>query len=173
MHRKPRAGFTLAEVIVATALSTMIMAGLTSSYMFLVKSAFGMGNYVDMNMQARTALEIFARDVRATRSVTTMTATTYAGTVMKVGGTTASVTWTYSATNKTLTRTAGGARVMMNDVARFQFKYYNTVGNITASTSEAKKVQIDAEMIRYSVAIENTNQVVSARYTMRNRNVSF
>ena len=173
-HPKIRtSGFTLAEVIVATTLSAMILAGLTSSYVFFVKSSVGMSNYVDMNMQTRRALEMFGRDVRATRTVNTMTATTFSATTLTLTGT-ETIVWAFNSGAKTLTRQVGGgaAIAILNDVDSLTFKYYNTVGAITASVSEARKVQIDAEMLRTVIAIKNTNQVVSARFTMRNRNVS-
>ena len=50
--------------MMAVGLMAIILGSITTSYMFLVKSSIGMGNYVDMNAQSRNGLETFGRDAR-------------------------------------------------------------------------------------------------------------
>ena len=167
-----RKGFTLVEILIVVTLGSMIMAGVTSSYIFLFKSSIGMGNYVDMNQQSRFAMELFGRDVRNASEVYTMTSSVLS---IEVPSTTSSntVTYAYNAEAKTLTRTVGGvSRSILTDVNSLIFTYYNLKNVVAAGTVEAKKVQIEVEMIRKILTLENTNHVISSRYMMRNRRVT-
>ncbi len=62
-------GFTLAELLITMGLMGLIMTAILSSYIFITKSSMSMGNYAEMNEQARMAVEIFARDIRMTSDV--------------------------------------------------------------------------------------------------------
>ncbi len=66
----------------------------------------------------------------------------------------------------------GDSRDLLTDVNSLTLTYYNLLNVKAAGTVEAKKVQIEVEMIRRVLAIENTNHVISSRYMMRNRKVT-
>ena len=57
-------GFTLSEVIIAASISSVLMSGITSSYMFIFKSSLGASQYVEMSTQSRIGMERFGRDMR-------------------------------------------------------------------------------------------------------------
>ena len=170
----PKAGFTLAEVLIATSLTALLMAGMTSSFMFIVKSSFGMGNYVDMNNQSRNGLEKFGRDARMTISLRYISENTYYALCETAQGRTHVAYW-YDWSQNAFMRWeegAGAPQAVLKDVRELQFKYYNLAGNATTALLEAKQVQVDAGMVRHVFAVENTNHVISARFMMRNRDVA-
>ena len=164
-------GFTLVEIMVTLVLTMMVMAGLSSSYMFLIKSSISLGNYSDMNSQTRIGLEKFGRDIRMATNVVTMTATLIDFDIPKSGGGVTGIKYQYSSSNKTLSRiqagTGGGTQVILRDVQSFALKYTNHAGATSASTTFVKRVQLDLTMRRNVLALENTNHVISAHYMMR------
>ena len=161
-------------MLIATSLSLLIMAGMTSSYMFIVKSSFAMGNYVDMNNQSRTGLEKFGRDARMTISLRYISDNTYYALIETAQGR-KHVGYYYDWSQDAFMRWeegAGAPQAVLKDVRELKFVYYNLLGNETTALLEAKQVQVDAEMVRRVFAIENTNHVISARFMMRNREVA-
>jgi len=62
--RDPRSGFTLVELIVTMLVLSLISGAVFSAFLFFNKSGINLGNYVDMDQQARRALERFAVDAR-------------------------------------------------------------------------------------------------------------
>jgi Tfp pilus assembly protein PilW len=66
-----RAAFTLVEVMVSASLSSVLLAGVISSFLMIGRSGVNAQNYTDLEMQTRKALEIFSRDVRMANSVNT------------------------------------------------------------------------------------------------------
>ena len=125
--RAAKGGYTLAEVIIATSLTALIVGGLTSTFMFLMKSSVGIGNYVDMNVQSRMGLERFGREARMATSVRDMSAISFHIWVDTPSGI-MDVTYAYDAQNKTLTRTlvGGPALPILHDVTNLTFRY-NTI----------------------------------------------
>ncbi len=157
--------------MITLVLTTMIMAGLTSSYMFLMENSISLGNYSDMNFQTRIGLEKFGRDIRMATKVYTMTTTVVDIDIPKTGGGVTKIKYQYSSPNKTLSRiqlgTGGGTQVILRDVQSFALKYTDHAGATTASTTFVKRVQLDLEMRRNVLTLENTNHVISAHYMMR------
>src|SRR3954447_26985951 len=68
-RRRSGRGFTLVEVLIATGVSAILMAGVLSAFLMMGRSGANAYNYVGMESEARTALEYFAEDVRMTNSV--------------------------------------------------------------------------------------------------------
>ncbi|MBI5770185.1 MAG: prepilin-type N-terminal cleavage/methylation domain-containing protein [Verrucomicrobia bacterium] len=67
---KTRRGFTLAEVIVGSAIGAFILAGMLSTFLMLGRSGTNIVSYSTMDAQTRRALEEFAQDVRMASNIT-------------------------------------------------------------------------------------------------------
>ncbi|HRI81039.1 MAG TPA: prepilin-type N-terminal cleavage/methylation domain-containing protein, partial [Opitutaceae bacterium] len=65
-----RRGFTLVEVLIGATLSSFILAGVLSTFLFLGRSGANMQSYSDMESEARRGLELFAQDVRQASAIT-------------------------------------------------------------------------------------------------------
>lgn len=63
-HRGGLAAFSLAEVLVASALSAFVLVGILSVFLLLGRTGLNASAYAAMNAELRTAVERFNRDVR-------------------------------------------------------------------------------------------------------------
>lgn len=78
MRRYPiirRAGFTIVELIIALSLSTVVMIGVLSVYIFVARSytrtiGFGLPSEPTLESQGRRTLSTLARDVQMTSAIT-------------------------------------------------------------------------------------------------------
>src|SRR5690606_6046273 len=128
-------GFTLVEVMMASALSLMILAAVFATFLFLAKSSFRLGQYTDMETEARRALHQFSQDARQAdqASWTTENALT-----LTTGST--SITYAYNAAAKTFSRAENGADpvTLARGISTFSFKAYQRTGaEVPLSTSPA------------------------------------
>lgn len=185
--RRRTRGFTLVEVMIGAALSSFILAGVLSTFLFLGRSGANVQNYSDMEAQARKALEIFAEDVRQANAITwnsavSVTLTVNAANVVYEYVDTAAAT---SARPEGYYRTVSGSdRRLINGITAgtFAFKAYNVAGallpvdtsaNRTAANSSTKQLQISLECSRSNTTVVAvTNTVLSARFILRNKVVT-
>ena len=183
--RPCRTGFTLVEVLIGATLSSFILAGVLSTFVFLGRSGLNIQNYNDMESQARKALEIFAEDVRQASSITWVS-----GTSVRLVISTSTVNYSYDSTAKTFVRDAGLStqKILITGVTTFEFKGYTIIGipitdfstaaALTVANRSTKQLQISLEAARYldfasqrrNIAASNT--VLSARFILRNKIVT-
>lgn len=171
-------GFTLVEIMIGASLSTFILAGVLSTFLFLGRSGANVQNYNDMEAQARKALELFAED---TRQASAIVWTSNQSLTLTVNG--ASIVYAYSSGAKTFTRrTSTGAQTLVTGITSFAFKAYNITGSELGLSSAAllatagqatKQLQISLESARSSQTVTDaTNTVLSARFILRNKRVT-
>lgn len=180
-------GFTLVELLISTGLSAIVLAAVFSAVLMINRSGYLLNNYIEMEKQARNALETFAIDARMTEAVTW---------IRKSGGTdlvgitlippdNKTVTYLYNPTAGTLVRTDNTTHQSLTLVSGIQslsftaYKYKDgsppaaidpatTID--TLLKNDTKMVQISLSAIRTRSALADaTNNVVSARYVLRNK----
>jgi len=174
------AGFTLAEVMIAATLSTMVLAGVLSAFLFLARTSFRSSGYSEMEAEMRRGLDTFARD---TRNATDVHWTSAQSLTLTVGG--LPVTYAYdgdaaSATAGCFYRLDGPDRtVLVRGVgADFAFHRYKLAqpgvsDNTAGSDRETKLLQLTLRAARTNVATAGaSNSAVSARYMLRNKPVA-
>lgn len=172
-----RKGFTLTEVLIAMTLCGIVLAVSTGSLLFLAKTTKGLGNYQEMNMASRFTLEDFGSDARMTVDVNSASASSVSLEVYNSAGSVSTVVYSYDSTAGTFSRTTGGVtEIVLKDVSALSLVYYNLQGvkdtDGTINPLEVKEIQLQAEMRRSILSIKNTNEIISARFMMRNRSVS-
>jgi prepilin-type N-terminal cleavage/methylation domain-containing protein len=174
----PRSGFTLVELLMGLALSSMLLAAILSSYLFLGRSLTRLALQQELERQSRGTLVRLAADLRLTQSVTSATDTALALTVP--AGT---VTYTYNGSTKTLTRTASfGASptlVLLTGCTAFDFNYFTTAdGAPTDQLTPAVFVPLSIKQVEagFTLAAGTANagtatklQAASGRIILRNR----
>lgn len=166
-------GFTLVEVLITTLISGVVLAVATGSLLFLAKSTAGIGNYQEMNMSSRFALEQFASDARMTADVNSATSTAVSLEVYDSTGALETVGYFFDSGTGEFSRTAGGvARVLLSDVDSVDLKYFTLRRDATTVLLEMKEIQLQVVMKREVLNVGNTNEILSARFMMRNRSVS-
>lgn len=183
--RSRLAGFTLTEVIVAATLTGLVLAGVLSAFLFIGRTGFRASSVSEMENDVRRGLEVFAEDARNARDVRWNS--TQSLTLMLPAG---PVTYAYdsvsgSNTHRAFYRQEGNAastgprRILVRDVApdfafrRFKLEQPGVTDNSAASDLETKQIQVVLRAQRTSVATASVSQqAVSARYILRNKQVS-
>lgn len=171
-------GFTLAELLITMGLMGLIMTAILSSYIFITKSSMSMGNYAEMNEQARMAVEIFARDIRMTSDVLYVGEGEMSLEVSYSKDDVQTVDYIYDSDAgefiRIVRRIVGkdSKFVILDDLIDLEIKFLNLIDAETENLLEIKRIHFSAKMLKKVLHIANTNQVISAQYMMRNRKVA-
>lgn len=184
--RRRRGGFTLTEVIVASSISALLLVGVLSSVLMVGRSGFLLNNYVEMEQEARTALETFALDARVAQRIAwhrADTGATLVGVTLTAPDN-AVVRYDYQSATGRLVRTdsAGTRRTLISGIRSLTFTAYQYADgpgiqliDPATQTTDAlngltKMVQISLSSRRTRATLADaTNNVVSARYVLRNK----
>lgn len=173
-------------MIISASLASIILAAILSSFLFLTRSGLIMRNYVDMETQARNAMETFALDVRMSSGVSWNTDQSVTLTIER-DGSTAQATYAYYATAsgsipaRSFVRLSGTeVNVLITDIKSFSYHAYSidtaavSLTSIGPATNRAtKQIQISLETERAQSSLASaTNKVISARFVLRNKSVT-
>lgn len=178
-------GFTLVEVMIAATLSTFVLAGVLSAFVFLTRTGFRASGYSEMEIELRRGLESFARDTRNASDVHWNSAQSI---TLTVDG--RPVTYAYDssasgASARSFYRVAGDAAstqprtVLITQLdPGFTFRRYKLAqpgvsDNSAANDTETKQLQLVLRANRANVStVGASNAAVSARYVLRNKTVA-
>lgn len=179
-RRAPRRGFSLVEILVASSLATVVMAGVMTAFLFVGRTSVSLRNYADLETQARNAMETFAQDVRMSSGVVWNSAESLTLTIQQ-GNVSTTATYTYDATARTFSRTIGTTTdILITSIRSFAFNAYSidttaiSLAAPTAATNTATKqiqISLETERINRTLAL-HTNKVISARFVLRNKRVT-
>jgi prepilin-type N-terminal cleavage/methylation domain-containing protein len=165
-----RSGYTLAELMIAMSIALVVVAISTGSMIFISQWYFGLGNYLQMNQQSRIALEWIGRDLRMSSAVVVTSDEDITLTIPTGGGANRTVRYWWSDDQSSFMRTESGTEtIMLDSVREVQFAFFNALGVETDRAVDIKMIQLNAELQRRVRATTNTNYVISARFTMRNK----
>ncbi len=171
--RNPRArGMTLVELMVATSLGALIMAGVLTVFLFIGRTSVNMASYVDLESQARASLERFAQDARQASSITYSSSS-----VINLVVNSTSITYGYDAGTAQFYRTLNGTRTnLLTGISEFSFIGYKLDGtqvslsNLALAGTNTKQIQLSLKAQRVNrTAAAVSNTVLSARYVLRNK----
>lgn len=191
-NRRSCRAFTLVELMITLTISTIVIASILGTFLTFAKSSASVGEYAHMSQESRKALELFSRDVRAADGITVINALSSDGVVFSRTGLTLSfpdyygprtVKYRYLSANGILRRIEtydGTVRRsdVLTGVKRFQVKFFETPGEnfesipgpVASVNAWTKSLQLDAELLRKVLTIDNTDYIISARFMMRNAN---
>ena len=189
-NRLPYQAFTLVELMFSMTILMIALGSITGTFMVFAKSSASLGEYVDMSSESRKALELFSRDVRAADGIAVIGATSSNGVVYTDQGLNLtfpdyygnrSVTYSYDSTSGILRRIENyegtqSESNLLTGMQQFKIQLFQAPGDDfesisgpVASVNEwAKSLQLDAELIRTVVTLDNTDYIISARFMMRN-----
>ena len=166
--------------MVGATLSSFVLAGVLSTFLFMGRSGANLRNYSDMESQSRRALEYFAEDVRQASAIAWASNVSISLTV----NSTAILYYYQSSDGNFYRRVGANTQVLISGISEgtFAFKGYNVAGtemplvtaaNLTAAGSSTKQLQISLEASRTSKTVTSaTNLVLSARFILRNKIVT-
>lgn len=179
-RRAPRRGFSLVEILVASSLATVVMAGVMTAFLFVGRTSVSLRNYADLETQARNAMETFAQDVRMSSGVVWNSAESLTLTIQQ-GNASVPATYTYNPAARTFSRTIGTTTdILITSIRSFAFNAYSidttaiSLAAPTAATNTATKqiqISLETERINRTLAL-HTNKVISARFVLRNKRVT-
>lgn len=178
-------GYTMVELIVATGLMGIVMVSMVGTFMVFASGSKGVAAYTEMSQQSRKALELFARDIRASEDVTTATQHDVVVVIPEdtyYSGGTAQYTFDqdlglFSRVIRDNSGVVTSNQILLDGVELFAFGYFDPLGQSLDYAKESlllsvKSIQIDAEMVRAVSQNEATDYIISARFLMRNRPVT-
>jgi prepilin-type N-terminal cleavage/methylation domain-containing protein len=168
------AGMTLVEVMVATAISGVVLAMLASLIFYTGRSFAAMANYVDLDAKSRNALDSMSREIRQCKRVISGSATSL--TLEDSNG--KQVVYNYDAGLRTVTRTKDGvadAEPLLTECNFLQFSMFQRTPisgkydqYAAANASVCKLVQLRWVCSRDLITARwNTESVQSAKIVIR------
>jgi hypothetical protein len=170
---------TLVEMMVATGVGSVALAAVMALTAFTARSFAAVSNYVDLDTKSRTAVDKISQEIRQADTLVS-----YAPTQLVLAGKDAdtgaayTLTYTYSPSAKTLTRTKGNeTQTLLTQCASLNWYMYQrnmTNGTDspipTSSTAECKLIQLNWVCSRNILGNSaNTESVQSAEIVIRKK----
>lgn len=168
--------FTLVELIIAASLSVFLLAGVLSTVGYFAKTGISMGNYYAMGDNQRKMLQYMSRDIQDAEA-----ATWHSKSRLELTLDDGSITYRYRGNQGTLERSVPGenSQTMASNLQNFKFYAYDINGNeilrnandLTLASAKTKMIHITAGMEIASAQAKTSQNVISSRFMLRNKNV--
>ncbi len=182
MKTNSRRGVTLVELMIAMAISGLVLAGVMSTYLFIARSSVRVSNYTTMEREATLSLERLGREVRMAEALVSSGSPldSVKLTIPNNSGTGShEVTYTYSATAGTLTRIEGSEKtVLIRNIqaGSFSFKRFDKLQNsldlpgTVLPDYSTKQLQVTLTIApdTKGLVAATTKRVISSRFVLRN-----
>jgi prepilin-type N-terminal cleavage/methylation domain-containing protein len=176
---KRRAGFTLPEVVIASAIMLIIVTVVISMSMFGGRSFAAMTNYIDLDTKSRTALDSMVREVRQAKGLYYFTNNM----IKLTNASNQQVTYAWNKGNGTFTRSANGVpdrKPMLTECQQLSFKIYQRTPSINqdfydtaTNVAQAKLLNVSWLCSRSILGkVVNTESVQTTKIVMRNQKVT-
>ncbi len=173
-----RRGFTLAEIMIGSALGSMVLAGVLGSYTLLLRSGTSAANYSTMESQTRRAFEQFGIDARMASNVVWNSASSVTLTVPNNYATTGNqVTYVYDSANRWFSLIPGdgstttGRLILVREVVSATFTRYDRDSAAATTNAATKRLQLSLNVRRSAGGAAVTENIASASFTLRNKDV--
>lgn len=181
---RSRRGFTLTEVMIASTIGVLVLAGVLSSFLMLTRSGQRLYYYNGMEAESRRTLEEFAQDVRmasnevynSSSSVTLTVPDNYTANGNQVTYAFGDVTLGSTAYRNCFYRRPGNASstaapvILIQNVTDCAFNRFDVLGNATTSDTATKRIELALRVSNTrSTLVAATDNIVSATYLMRNK----
>lgn len=176
--------------MISAALSTLILAGVMSAFLFIGRTGFSAGSYSEMEAQVRRALDQFADDARMARDIRWHDPQRITFYLPTAGSGSQPVTYAFESSGGApgggdFYRLAGEVdaplprQVLVRNVTpdfafqRFKLEPDGVATNAAANDLETKLIQVTLRATREGVTVATASQTAhSARYVLRNKQVS-
>jgi Tfp pilus assembly protein PilW len=163
---------TFIELMVATAISSILLTVVASLTVFSARSYAALANYVDLDQYSRKTLDRLTMEIRQADYLASCTSTQ----LVFVNGGYTNLSYTFNPTARTLTRTNGSeVEIMLKECDTLTFTIYgrNTQSNSfdqfpTTNAANAKLVKLNWTCTRTILGRKvNTESVQSAKIVIR------
>ena len=167
------AAFTIIELMVATALGSLVLAVMLFAVLFGARAFAAMDNYMDLDQKSEQTLDYFSRELRQADRLTAFSVNS----ISFVNNSGVTVQYSYDTNAQTLNRISGGVtNKYLSGCDSLTFSIYqrtpmsNTFEPFSASSyTNAKLVQIDWHCARALEQVTaNSESSQSAKVVIRN-----
>src|SRR5205807_3583639 len=94
-------GMTLVETLIATGIGTVILTAVMAVSLFSARSFAALGNYVDLDIKSRQALDLMSQDIRQVDALTSYATNRLEFSGTETNGTAYTLSYTYDPTDHT------------------------------------------------------------------------
>jgi len=179
--------FTLVELLVATLIGGLVLTGVLTTNLQLVKSGLRVTQYAEMSAQARRAIEQLATDLRSASVITWNSARDITLTVPTAAGGTRQVTYAWTSATQAFYMVPGASsaattgRVYLvssiptrpDGSAGVSFARYDVNGSAATTDLATKRVQVTLNLVRTrTTLVTSTDTMVLAIFVLRNKPAS-
>jgi hypothetical protein len=183
-QRKTRraAAFTLVEASVAVALGTLILAVVAYLSVYSARTFSAMGNYVDLDMHSRNALDVISREVRQATAVIdrgTNSGISYITLTNTDAMTTFKISWIQDAAILTVQKSGQPSKSVLTGCDNWNVWLYNRAPNLSSTNisfnaatnlADCKLVNMSWRCSRSILGTKiNTESVQTAQIVLRNK----
>lgn len=175
--RSHRRGFTLVEVMIGASLGSMVLLGVLTTFLMLLRSGVSASNYAMMEAQTRRGFEKLGTDARMASNLSSSGSTSITLTVPNNYTSNSNlVTYAYDAANQWFYLVPGDGssmtdrQILIRYVTSLTFYRFDSTGTSTATDSAAKHIQASINVRRSGARVVDTSEtILSAAFTMRNK----
>ena len=182
-----RRGFTLVELMVAAFLGAVVLTGVLTTNLQLMRSGVRLTQYAEMSTQIRRGLEPLGVDLKSASAIKWNSASDITLTIPTVSGSTRQVTYAWTSSTQSLFQVPGtdstvttGRVYLLNGVPAFSdgtagvtFTRFDRDGVAATTDLATKRVQVIMNAVRQArTAATSTDTAVSAGFILRNKPVS-
>jgi|ERR1051325_631165 hypothetical protein len=170
-----RAAFTVVELVVATGVSTVVLASLMLVFFFANRSFASLTNYLDLDQKTQSALDKMSREIRQVKTLTDFSSTNL--TFQDYDGGT--LQYTYNPTAQTLTRNKGNTNftTLLTGCDSLQFSIFQRTPNSntfqpvsTTTVTNTKVIELTWNCSRSILGSKvNTESMQSAKIVIRKK----
>jgi prepilin-type N-terminal cleavage/methylation domain-containing protein len=180
--RRRRHGFTLTEVIVATAVSALVLAGVCATFIAAARGGMRIGSYNRMLQESRTALDLVARDIRTASDISWASGEKPENEFRLTRPHQPTVRYRLSGGQLLVQEGTAAERVLVRNVVEGKVRYYRIDGSEiipdpsrtpSVNPLEVKLVRVEL-LARAQVATtaDTSNYLISASFILRNKKVT-
>ena len=178
-------GFTLVELMVAVLLSGLVLTGVLTTNLHLMRSGVRVTQYAEMSAQVRRGLEQLEGDLKSANAIkwNGVGASDITLTVPNQDGSTRQVTYAWTSAlgffmvPGALSSAITGRVILVQGIpalpdgsAGLIFTRYDRGGNVATTDLTTKKVQVSMNVVRSErTAAPTTDTTVSAIFILRNK----
>ena len=168
------AGHTLPDLLIALGLGGLLLAAVACVYLYTARSFVDLGNYMEMDGNARNALDVMSAEIRQADGINS-----YSSNALSLRFGTNVLSYTLNSSQRTLSRTYGSVtRTLLTDCDAVRYDVfqrnptnglYDTFPDATSATN-AKLVEVTVLSTRSILGRKaNSTTLQSARIVMRNQ----
>jgi hypothetical protein len=182
-HRRRFAvGMTLVELMVATALSSLIMATVGALSIYSARTFAAMGNYTDLDFKSRYTLDVVSREMRQATAVvdsSTTNSVKYVALTNMDTSTGLKLTWDSNARTLVFSKTGQPDQTCLTECDTWNFSLFNRAPNISSTNlsfnaatnlTDCKLLNMSWKCSRTILGSKlNTESVQTAQIVLRNK----